>query len=288
MIRSMTAFARQTTDCDGATLTWELKSVNHRFSEVSLRLPEDFRVLEPRIREQIGNSVNRGKVDAILRYQQPELQNSGVEIDKKLIGILTAAGKEVSNMLKDSAPINVMEILKWPGVLKSRELDFDLLGQSAMDLLAAALRELLDTREREGSQIKQQLLDRCTGIEAEVKRVQSHLPQAMQAMRDRITNRLQELKTDLDDNRIEQEMVMLLNKADVAEEMDRLLTHVLEVRRVLGQKTPVGRRLDFLMQELNREANTLGSKSVSAELTQASVEMKVLIEQMREQVQNIE
>jgi uncharacterized protein (TIGR00255 family) len=288
MIRSMTAFARQTRDSDGTLLTWEIKSVNHRFSEVSLRLPEDFRILEPKIREQVGKQVKRGKVDAILRYQAPELQASGVAVDQELIKLLTTAGQEVKTLLPDTAPINVMDILRWPGVLKSPEQDFEALGQTALDLLQTALAELIETREREGRQIKQHLLDCCAGIEEQVKRVQARLPEAMQAMRDRITERLAELTADLDDARVEQEMVILLNKADVAEEMQRLATHVQEVRRVLDEDKPVGRRLDFLMQELNREANTLGSKSVDADTTQASVEMKVLIEQMREQVQNIE
>ena len=288
MIRSMTAFARQTQDHEGTMLTWELKSVNHRFSEVSLRLPEDFRVLEPKIREQVGKVVSRGKVDAALRYQAPELQANGVEVDQELVKVLTSAGQEVKSLLPDTAPIDVMDILRWPGVLKTPQQDFEALGKAALDLLHTALAELIETREREGQQIKQHLLDCCSGIEEQVKRVQARLPEALQAMRDRIITRLAELKADLDDSRVEQEMVILLNKSDVAEEMQRLATHVQEVRRVLDEDKPVGRRLDFLMQELNREANTLGSKSVDADTTQASVEMKVLIEQMREQVQNIE
>ena len=227
-------------------------------------------------------------MDAVLRYQSPELQASGVEVDQELIKLLTTAGQEIKALLPDTAPINVMDILRWPGVLKTPQQDFDVLGKAALDLLQTALSELIETREREGQQIKQHLQDCCSGIEEQVKRVQARLPEALQAMRDRISERLAELKADLDDARVEQEMVILLNKADVAEEMQRLATHVQEVRRVLEEDKPVGRRLDFLMQELNREANTLGSKSVDAETTQASVEMKVLIEQMREQVQNIE
>ena len=251
-------------------------------------MPEDFRVLEPKIREQVGKLVKRGKVDAILRYQAPELQASGVAVDQDLIKLLTTAGQEVKALLPDTAPINVMDILRWPGVLKTPQQDLEALGQAALKLLQAALAELIETREREGQHIKQHLQDCCAGIEEQVKRVQARLPEALQAMRDRITERLAELKADLDDARVEQEMVILLNKADVAEEMQRLATHVQEVRRVLEEDKPVGRRLDFLMQEFNRESNTLSSKSVDNRTTQAAVELKVAIEQMREQVQNIE
>lgn len=288
MIHSMTAFSRQTSDSDKGILTIELRSVNHRYSEVSMRLPEDLRFLEPKAREKIAASIKRGKVDCTLRYQAPDMQESGVQIDKALLGVLTTAAKEVEAMLQKSTPMKAMDLLRWPGVLKTPEQDMTEVGKRVMELLDSALKELVETRRREGKQLKQTIETRCGAIDEEVRRIQDRLPEVLSAMRSRLAARLEELKTQVDVDRLEQEMVILANKADIAEEIDRLQTHIKEVRRVLNQDQPVGRRLDFLMQELNREANTIGSKSADSETTQGSVELKVLIEQIREQVQNIE
>ncbi len=287
MVRSMTAFARQTVESDLGTLTLELKSVNHRFSEVSLRLPEELRSVESKIRDRIGQVVKRGKIDANLRYQAP-LAALGFEIDREIVKTLASTSKDVETELPGIAPIRMIDVLKWPGVLKTPEVDAERLTNTAMSLLDTALKELMETREREGEKLKQLLLERCTAMSLEVARVQERIPVAIEAMRQRLKEKLAEWKAELDETRLEQEVVFLCNKSDVAEEMDRLQAHIEEVKRVLEDKKPVGRRLDFLMQELNREANTLASKSPDTEMTRASVELKVLIEQMREQVQNIE
>ena len=287
MVRSMTAFARQTVESDLGTLTLELKSVNHRFSEVSLRLPEELRSVESKIRDRISQVIKRGKIDANLRYQAP-LAAIGFEIDREVVRTLAATSQDVETELPGIGPIRMIDVLKWPGVLKTPEVDAEQLTSTAMTLLDTALKELMDTREREGEKLKQLLLERCTAMSSEVAKVQERIPVAIEAMRQRLKEKLAEWKVELDEARLEQEVVFLCNKSDVAEEMDRLQAHIEEVKRVLEDKKPVGRRLDFLMQELNREANTLASKSPDTEMTRASVELKVLIEQMREQVQNIE
>ena len=288
MVRSMTAFARQAMENEFGTLTWELKSVNHRFSEVSLRLPEELRPAESKIRDCIARVAKRGKIDANLRYQPPAAQQAGFEIDQELVKVLATASHDVAGVLPEIAPLRMVDVLKWPGVLKAPEIDIDQLVSSALSLLDSALAELGESRQREGEKLKQMLLDRCDAMAVEVSKVQQRIPVAIDAMRQRIKDRLAEWQAELDEARLEQEVVFLCNKSDVAEEMDRLQAHVEEVKRVLDENKPIGRRLDFLMQELNREANTLGSKSPDTEMTRASVELKVLIEQMREQVQNIE
>jgi uncharacterized protein (TIGR00255 family) len=288
MVFSMTAFARQMSTSELGQLTLEIKSVNHRFSEVSFRLPEDLRFMEPRLREAIGKHIQRGKVDCVVRYLPPELQASTVQINRDLLNVLTQATGEIESLLPQAAPSRAMDFLKWPGVIAAPEQDLQALGEQLLAMLQAALTELTDNRRREGEQLKALILERCVNMEQEVERVKARLPIAIDAMRQRLIDRLAELKSEMDESRVEQEMVLLVNKSDVAEEIDRLAAHIVEVRRVLEQNQAMGRRLDFLMQELNREANTLSSKSVDTDMTRAAVELKVLIEQMREQVQNIE
>lgn len=288
MIRSMTAFARVEKNTEKGLLSWEIRSVNHRFSEVSLRIPEDLRPLEPKIREIISSRIKRGKIDANLRFQAVASGEENFEIDKDLAAKLAHATREIDQLLYNAAPVNALEVMRWPGVIKAPEQDLTQVGSDTLTLLDEALSELIETRTREGEKLKAIIEARCTAMEDQVKTVSQRLPEILQAMRSRLEERLSEIKGELDPSRVEQEIVILANKADVDEELDRLTTHVGEIRRVLGQDEPVGRRLDFLMQELNREANTLGSKSVHTDLTNASVELKVLIEQMREQVQNIE
>ena len=288
MIRSMTAFARQTLETDICTLTWELKSVNHRFSEVSLRLPEEFRQLESKIRELCAAYVKRGKLDAVLRFQLTESSSGGTDIDQVQLRALAGLTEQVRALVPNAAAVNPIEILKWPGVLKTPQMDFEQLQAQALALLETALQELAETRCREGEKLKTAIVERCDALEQHVELVKNRLPTALENMRLRLLERIKELKADLDENRVEQEMALLLSKSDVAEEMDRLAAHISEGRRVLKQKEPGGRRLDFLMQELNRESNTLSSKSGDVEITRCAVELKVLIEQMREQVQNIE
>ncbi len=292
MIHSMTAFSRQEGDTENGRIVWELRSVNHRFSEVSLRLPEELRFLEPKIREQVAKQIKRGKIDATLRFQTTGQQESRVqpslEIDAALVESLAHVTREIDQVLYSAAPINALEVLQWPGVLKVPEKNMQQLAVDALALLEIALVDLLDSRAREGEKLKAVIEARCAAIDAQVKIVIKRLPAILQATRERLEKRLAEIRGELDPARLEQEVVLLLNKADVDEEIERLKAHVDEVRRVLAQNEPVGRRLDFLMQELNREANTLGSKSVHTDTTAVSVELKVLIEQMREQIQNIE
>ena len=288
MIRSMTGFARREDSNEEGLLVWELRSVNHRFSEVSLRLPEDLRGLEPKVREHAARRIKRGKLDVTLRFKAEAQDAQPLEIDRELVARLAHVSREIDGMLYNAAPVNSLDVLRWPGVLLAPSLDFSRLGEAALTLLDAALDELVANREREGEKLKAVIEQRCAAMEAQVTRVRERLPEVLQATRERLQARLTELAGELDQDRVEQEIALLANKADVDEELDRLEAHIAEVRRVLAQDEPVGRRLDFLMQELNREANTLGSKSVDAALTKASVELKVLIEQMREQVQNIE
>ncbi len=293
MIYSMTAFSRQESDTENGHLVWELRSVNHRFSEVSLRLPEELRFLEPKIREQVAKRIKRGKIDATLRFQATnqsaeDNEPPALEIDKALVETLAHVTREIDQLLYNAAPINALEILQWPGVLKAPEKNTQQLVADAQVLLESALVDLLDSRAREGEKLKAVIEARCAAIDVQVKIVTERLPEILRATRERLEKRLAEIQGELDPARLEQEVVLLLNKADVDEEIERLKAHVDEVRRVLAQDEPVGRRLDFLMQELNREANTLGSKSVHTDTTAVSVELKVLIEQMREQIQNIE
>jgi len=292
MIYSMTAFSRQEGDTENGHLVWELRSVNHRFSEVSLRLPEELRFLEPKIREQVAKRIKRGKIDATLRFQttgqSADNESPSLEIDRALVEKLAHVTREIDQLLYNAAPINALEVLQWPGVLKAPEKNTQQLVADAQALLETALADLLDSRAREGEKLKAVIEARCAAIDAQMKIVTERLPDILRATRERLEKRLAEIQSELDPARLEQEVVLLLNKADVDEEIERLKAHVDEVRRVLTQDEPVGRRLDFLMQELNREANTLGSKSVHTDTTAVSVELKVLIEQMREQIQNIE
>ena len=288
MIRSMTAFARQESQGEWGALQLELRTVNQRYLEISPRLAEELRPLEPKIRERLGQRLSRGKVECNLRYQPPQGSGSELALNLELVRQLAHASREIDGIIYNPAPINALEVLRWPGVIESSHIDPQQLGQETMALLERALDELAANREREGASLKQIILQRCDGADAVIQQVRRHLPAILDGQRQRLLARLHEARKELDPERLEQEMVILAQKTDVAEEMDRLATHLTEVRRVLDTDEPVGRRLDFLMQELNREANTLGAKSIDTETTRASVELKVLIEQMREQVQNIE
>ena len=289
MTRSMTAFARQEAEHAWVSLIWEIRSVNHRYLEPHLRLPESLRDLEGSLREQLRKKLSRGKVECTLRFH-PEAQAQQLTVNTDFAKELIAAADEVAalSLSGNTQPMNPLDVLRWPGVLQDAQIDMDQVKAEGLKLFGAALDDLLAGREREGAELNALIEQRLVAIEAIVVEVREKLPQILQAQRDNLRSRLEELKEDLDEGRLEQEMVMLAQKADVDEEMDRLNTHVQEVRRVLKQKGPIGRRLDFLMQELNREANTLSSKSIVSETTQCAVELKVLIEQMREQIQNIE
>ncbi len=288
MIHSMTAFARREGETPWGVLTWELRTVNHRYLEISPRLPEDFRVLDSQVRERINNALQRGKVECQLRFQSFAQQAPDFSLNKELIARLVAATAEVDHMLDQPAAVNALEVLRWPGVIQAPQPDHEQMTATALRILDEALEELAATRAREGAKLKELILQRCEGVAAQADLASRRLPEVRTRMRDKLLARLAELKAELEPVRVEQEMVLLTQRLDVEEELDRLTAHLAEVRRVLAQNGPAGRRLDFLMQELHREANTLGSKSGDVETTRASMEMKVLIEQMREQVQNIE
>jgi len=288
MIRSMTAFARQEIAESWGVLTLELRSVNHRYLDVSLRLPEEIRVLETKLREGIQKGLSRGKVDCTVRYQPQQAGADDIQLDDKLLQQLATASQQIEKHFTETRPVSALEVMRWPGVLQTPEVEAEVLHAATLKLLKDALKELVQVREGEGEKLKQMLVQRCDGISEIVVEVGKLVPEIKANWRDRLTIRLQEIKSELDETRLEQELAYMAQKIDVDEEIDRLNTHVEEVKRVLKQTKPVGRRLDFLMQELNREANTLGSKSTDARTGSASVDLKVLIEQMREQVQNIE
>ena len=288
MISSMTAFARQEHTDSWGTLTLELRSVNHRYLDIGLRLPDELRVLEGRVREQIQSQLNRGKVDLQVRYQPEQHASGELQLDTTLIEQLASASEQVKAYFPEHRPVSTLEIMRWPGVLQIPQVEPEVLHAKAMELLDAAIAELIQGRQREGEKLKAILEQRCNGISDIVQQMRGLIPEIKQSWRDKLQTRLGEVKGELDPGRLEQEMVIMAQKIDVDEELDRLATHVTEVQRGLNASKPIGRRLDFLMQELNREANTLGSKSVDARTGTASVDLKVLIEQMREQVQNIE
>ncbi|MFZ3155210.1 YicC/YloC family endoribonuclease [Pseudomonas sp.] len=287
MIHSMTAFARAEQAGANGTLSWELRSVNHRYLEPHLRLPESFRDLEGAVREALRNGLSRGKVECTLRFSD---DNAGkaLQVDLQRAAQLVAAAESVAGLIKQPAALNPLEVLGWPGVLVADAADPQTLNQSALSLFTEALNELKKGREREGAELAKLLNERLDSILEQVLTLRELVPQMLAGQRQKILDRCAEMQAELDPQRLEQELVILAQKSDVAEELDRLSTHVSEVRRVLKSGGQAGRRLDFLMQELNREANTLGSKAFDTRSTQAAVNLKVLIEQMREQVQNIE
>lgn len=288
MTFSMTAFARGAESTKWGELTCELRSVNHRFLEVHPRLADELRQIEPRLRELIGAVVKRGRIDCSMRLQWREQAAGEFEIDQVLVERLVRIGQDICARDPEIQPLRAVDVLRWPGTVQTAEVDLEQLSQVALDLVGRTLEQLVATRGREGGKLAVLMQERVEALGAIVAELRRDLPEYYEVFRNRVETRLGELREELDPARLEQEMVLLLQKADVSEEVDRLGVHLEEVARVLGKTGPVGRRLDFLMQELNREANTLGSKSVDARLTKASVELKVLIEQLREQVQNIE
>ena len=288
MIRSMTAFARESLAVGEAILTVELRSVNHRYLDCSFKLPDTLRALEPRLREKISATLARGKVDCMIRLQENPAQAGALTIDNAKLDALLAAARAVQDRLEATMPISPLDILQFPGVYSSHEEPEEQLQQQAQSLFSRALEAMQQSRHREGEKLAALVLDRLAQVDTEVQAVRKLLPALIQHQHDRITSRIADLGVEIDPGRLEQELVYLAQRADVDEELDRLEAHIGEVRRTLEQGGPCGRRLDFLMQELNREANTLSSKSQSAASTQNAVELKVLIEQMREQIQNIE
>ncbi|KAA9131277.1 YicC family protein [Marinihelvus fidelis] len=289
MIRSMTGFASLERHYPFGRLSWELRSVNHRYLEFGMRLPEEFRVLEPKVRECLAKHVGRGKIDVTLRYHEaPGSSGARLELNGDMAaGLLKMHADLAASAGLDQAP-DLSALMRWPGLVTEQLPDPAPLQAAALELLEEAAVKLRSAREREGAQIDGMLRERLDGIAHWTGEIRSWLPDIRDALRSRMRDRVAELAQNIDADRLEQEVAVLAQKMDVDEELDRLDAHVSETTRTLGQDDPVGRRLDFLMQEFNRESNTLSSKSVDPRTTQAAVELKVLVDQMREQVQNVE
>lgn len=288
MVHSMTGFARDEANFSWGSLSCEMRSVNHRFLEPHLRLPELLRPLEPELRARLRGALQRGKVEIAFQLAVDESASQSLTLNLDLAEKLAEAVRQVDAMLDSPAPASAIDILQWPGVLDSRTLDREEAEQGALSLFNSCLQQLNAHRAREGAELVALIEQRLDAILVEVEKVRSRLPLIMQAQRDKLVERIEALKSEVNPERLEQELVFYAHRADVEEEMDRLRAHVNEVRRALEQGGAIGRRLDFLMQELNREANTLASKSMAVDTTQSAVELKILIEQIREQVQNIE
>ncbi|HJS22318.1 MAG TPA: YicC/YloC family endoribonuclease [Steroidobacteraceae bacterium] len=288
MIRSMTGFARREQSGAWGTLTWELRAVNHRYLEVACRLPDELRPAESDFRQAVGAALRRGKVDCTLNYRPATEALSEIEIDAPLVAQLLNRARDIAALAGQTAAIDPLDLLRWPGVIRNSEADATPLAAAAQASLNEALQVLNDARAREGERIRELLMQRCAMLLALVEAVVARLPEVRTRMRTRLLEKLAQLGGEPNAERLEQELVFLAQRMDVDEELERLKGHVVEIRKALDGSEPAGRRLDFLMQELNREANTLSSKSQDAETTRVAVDMKVIIEQMREQVQNVE
>ena len=293
MIRSMTAFASEEYQSDWGAITWELRSVNHRYLETIIRLPESLRSLEASVRERVNTTLSRGKVECTLKFQSAPEALSSLSLNQALVENLLVIAAEVerlmeSNMIGPGKGLQLMEVLSWPGVVTETEPNLEQLELAILTCLNKALAGLVTSREREGERIAAMLRQRAHGMRELLRHTRTRRPQMLSGLREKLLTRLANLPLEPDVNRLEQEMVFIAQRLDVEEELDRLDAHLDEINAVLQRQEPVGRRLDFLMQELHREANTLSSKSSDTETTRATVELKVLIEQMREQVQNIE
>jgi uncharacterized protein (TIGR00255 family) len=288
MIASMTGFARCELAGPFGTLVCEIRSVNHRFLDATLRLPDSCRALDPELRQVLARDLKRGKVDCTVQQRAADTAESSLEIDGAALQRLLARVRELSAVLPEHAHVDLIELLRFPGILRQDSGDSQTLLQAVRKLFSDAVTDLARARAREGERLEGLIRQRCSTLASMVAQVRARLPDVQSRIRARFAERLKELGANVDQDRIEQEVLLMLQRFDVAEELDRLDGHIQETQHTLEAKEPAGRRLDFLMQEFNREANTLSSKSQDLETTRAAVEMKVLIEQMREQVQNIE
>jgi len=284
----MTGFARESAESAIGTLTWEIRAVNHRYLDVQFKLPEDLRPKEQVFRQQASSSLGRGKVECAFYFRRAFDQDSEMQINTKLVELIGHRISDLTAKLPNVAAVNPIEILRWPGVVQQTDLEVEPLFAEAGQLLDKALTAIGEMRSSEGARISDMLESRCAEIEVIAKSVRARMPEVLDAARAKQKERLNNLDVEADPARLEVELALLATKVDVDEELDRLDSHLVEIRDALKSKKPVGRRLDFLMQELNREANTLGSKSADTETTKAAVDLKVLIEQMREQIQNVE
>ena len=283
----MTAFAAKETELQNLALSCELRSVNHRYLDVSVKLPERLRFAETEIRSLISAKISRGKIECAVSLKKQANRQSFI-VDQEAVTALIAATRSIESQMHSAMSFSALDVLAFPGIQQESELDKAALSQDISKLVALTVAQLSETREREGRQLKALIEERCVKIQEFIAAASQRMPEVLAALRKKLTDRIMELAVQPDHDRLEQELVYLAQKLDITEELDRLDTHVSEVLRVLDQPEPVGRRLDFLMQELNREANTLGSKSVDADVSRSAMEMKILIEQMREQIQNLE
>ena len=284
MTKSMTAFARS----ESGHISWEIRSVNHRYLEVGIKVPDAFRSLEIGLRNKLKARLNRGKIDCQLRIGHSQASEASLSIDEKLLEDLTGALATIIPKLETAAPVNPLEVLKWPGLLSEPTEDEESIKRTVVELFDTALAQLIEMRSSEGAELRKIILEKLADLRSIVDQAATEAPIISARQRDKMISKLNDLKIDADPGRIEQELVIMAQKSDVAEELDRLNTHIEEVSATLDSTEAVGRRLDFLMQELNREANTLSSKAVATNTTIQAVELKVAIEQMREQIQNIE
>jgi len=284
----MTGYAQAVAELPAGNLSLELRAVNSRFLELNFRMGEEFRSLDPVLRERIGDKVKRGKLECRINFNPNEGAGLPNQLDREVLAKLARLSEEAMQAMPNARPLTAADILRWPGMLGQQVLDLDALQATLLKLLDQALADFNQSRAREGDKLKTVLLDRVAAIRAQVAALRPKAPAIVAAFRDKLTRRIEELMTNPDPERLMQEVALFAQKADVDEELDRLETHLAEVERVLSAGGAAGKRLDFLMQELNREANTLGSKAAANDLSQAAVELKVLIEQMREQIQNIE
>ena len=288
MIKSMTAYGRTEQSGDWGEASCEIRTVNHRYLEMSLRLPEELRFLEQKIRERISGKLKRGKVDCYIRFTHQETTNDALPVNQELLEKVIETAEATAEKLKTPSPINPLEVLRWPGVLDKDVPDPEKIGGPILEIIDQTLDAVVATRQREGEKIREMVLERCQSAKEIVANVYEIMPVIQNNIRGKLVLRAEELTSEFNQERLEQELLLLAQKMDVTEEMDRLNAHIDEVNRVLEQNDPVGRRLDFLMQEMNRESNTLGSKSAHMDTTNSSVDLKVIIEQIREQIQNIE
>ena len=288
MLRSMTAFGRFESESEFGVLAWELRSVNHRYLDVSIRLPDELRTIESELRKRLTNAVNRGKVEASLRLLATSQDAPALQVNDALLKTVASAANAAAKLAEESTVIDPLRLLQWPGVLTQKEGSVEALAAAALLAFDSALSDFVATREREGELTSSLLTERLEKITEQVVHVRQLRPAVVARQKERLQAKLAELDTEHDAGRVEQELVYLAQRLDIDEELDRLENHIVEMGKVLKRQEPVGRRLDFLMQEFNREANTLGSKANDSDTTGASVEIKVLIEQMREQIQNIE
>lgn len=288
MPRSMTGFARQESKESWGTLSCEIRSVNHRYLEPYFRLPDQLRNIEIDLRQKLKKAVHRGKVEISYSLKIQNTDNTNLSVNKDLAEQIVALSETVSAQATNVAPLNPIDILNWPGVIEHNEVDAEELKRCALKAFDSAVTKMVENRAREGDELEKLIEQRLDAILEQVVLVRNVLPEILEKQEQKLREKIASLQLEIEDDRIAQEIVMLAQKADVAEEIDRLEAHVIEVRRTLASDESIGRRLDFLMQELNREANTLSSKSIATDTTQNAVELKVLIEQMREQIQNIE